>query len=52
MSNLEMIVQTEPSNLYECELGDKVFVGPFVEITNGVKIGKNSSRVIVLSVIL
>ena len=29
----------EPSNLYECELGDNVFVGPFVEITNGVKIG-------------
>jgi bifunctional N-acetylglucosamine-1-phosphate-uridyltransferase/glucosamine-1-phosphate-acetyltransferase GlmU-like protein len=29
----------EPSNLYECELGDNVFVGPFVEITKGVKIG-------------
>ena len=29
----------EPSNLYECELGNDVFVGPFVEITNGVKIG-------------
>ena len=32
----------EPSNLYECELGDKVFVGPFVEITNGVKIGERT----------
>jgi len=32
----------EPSNLYECELGDNVFVGPFVEITNGVKIGNNT----------
>ena len=32
----------EPSNLYECELGDNVFVGPFVEITKGVKIGKNT----------
>jgi acetyltransferase-like isoleucine patch superfamily enzyme len=28
-----------PSNLYDCELGNNVFVGPFVEITNGVKIG-------------
>lgn len=32
----------EPSNLYECELGDEVFVGPFVEITSGVKIGSRS----------
>ena len=29
----------EPSNLYECELGNEVFIGPFVEITKGVKIG-------------
>jgi acetyltransferase-like isoleucine patch superfamily enzyme len=28
-----------PSNLYGCELGDGVFVGPFVEIQNDVKIG-------------
>ena len=28
----------EPSNLYECELGNEVFIGPFVEITKGVKI--------------
>ena len=34
----------EPVNLYECELGDNVFVGPFVEITKGVKIG-NSTRI-------
>ena len=27
----------EPSNLYECQLGNNVFVGPFVEITKGVK---------------
>tara|TARA_B110000483_G_scaffold9932_1_gene11747 strand:+ start:2581 stop:3033 length:453 start_codon:yes stop_codon:yes gene_type:complete len=32
----------EPVNLYECELGDNVFIGPFVEITNGVKIGNNT----------
>jgi len=32
----------EPSNLYECELGNEVFIGPFVEITKGVKIGHYS----------
>ena len=32
----------DPVNLYECELGDNVFVGPFVEITKGVKIGDNT----------
>lgn len=32
----------EPVNLYECKLGDNVFVGPFTEITKGVKIGKNT----------
>jgi len=29
----------QPCNLYECELGDDVFVGPFVEIQKGVTIG-------------
>ncbi len=29
----------EPCNIYGCELGDDVFVGPFVEIQKGVKIG-------------
>jgi len=32
----------EPVNLYECELGNNVFIGPFVEITKGVKIGDNT----------
>lgn len=32
----------EPVNLYECKLGDNVFVGPFVEITKGVTIGDNT----------
>lgn len=32
------------TNLYGCELGDDVFVGPFVEIQSNVKIG-NRSRV-------
>lgn len=29
----------EPANVYECTLGDGVFVGPFVEIQKGVTIG-------------
>jgi len=29
-----------PSNLYGCEIGDNTFIGPFVEIQNGVRIGK------------
>ena len=29
----------EPSNLYECQLDDHVFIGPFVEIQKGVIIG-------------
>jgi acetyltransferase-like isoleucine patch superfamily enzyme len=28
-----------PANIYECILGDDCFVGPFVEIQKGVKIG-------------
>ncbi len=31
----------EPSNLYGCSIGDNTFIGPFVEIQKGVKIGKN-----------
>lgn len=30
------------TNLYECELKDNVFVGPFVEIQSNAKIGKNT----------
>jgi acetyltransferase-like isoleucine patch superfamily enzyme len=29
----------EPSNIYDCTLGDDVFVGPFVEIQKGVCVG-------------
>lgn len=29
----------EPANLYECTIGDGCFIGPFVEIQRGVKIG-------------
>ena len=32
----------EPVNLYECNLGNNVFVGPFVEITKGVTIGDHT----------
>ena len=32
----------EPVNLYECNLGNNVFIGPFVEITKGVTIGDNT----------
>jgi acetyltransferase-like isoleucine patch superfamily enzyme len=33
------VTVVEPSNLYGCILGDDVFIGPFVEIQNGVTIG-------------
>ena len=32
----------EPVNIYEAEIGDNCFVGPFVEIQKGVKIGNNT----------
>ena len=32
----------EPSNLYGCQMGNDVFVGPFVEIQNEVKIGERT----------
>lgn len=35
------VVIMQPSNLYECRLGDDCFVGPFVEIQKGVVIGNN-----------
>ncbi len=35
----EGVTIIKPSNLYECELGDGVFVGPFVEIQRGVRVG-------------
>lgn len=30
-----------PSNIYQCEIGSDTFIGPFVEIQKGVKIGSN-----------
>ena len=35
----EHVTVVEPSNLYECTLGDNVFVGPFCEIQKGVSVG-------------
>jgi acetyltransferase-like isoleucine patch superfamily enzyme len=35
----ENVTVIEPSNLYECELSDGCFVGPFVEIQKGVIVG-------------
>ena len=32
----------EPCNLYDCILDDDCFVGPFVEVQRGVRIGKRS----------
>lgn len=36
----ENVTIVEPVNLYECTLGEKCFVGPFVEIQRGVTVGK------------
>ena len=30
----------EPVNIYECTIGDDTFIGPFVEIQNGARIGR------------
>jgi acetyltransferase-like isoleucine patch superfamily enzyme len=36
----ENVTVVQPVNLYGCTIGDGSFVGPFVEIQKGVKIGK------------
>lgn len=33
------VTVVEPVNLYDCEVGDDCFIGPFVEIQAGVKLG-------------
>lgn len=35
----ENVKVVEPVNLYECTIADNCFIGPFVEIQKGVKIG-------------
>ena len=37
----ENVTVVEPVNLYECNIGENCFIGPFVEIQKGVKIGNN-----------
>jgi acetyltransferase-like isoleucine patch superfamily enzyme len=32
----------EPVNLYGCEIGDQTFIGPFVEIQRGARIGRRT----------
>lgn len=39
MSHGANVTVIDPCNLYECYLGDNVFIGPFVEVQKGVKIG-------------
>jgi len=36
------VTVVQPSNLYDCTIGDDVFVGPFVEIQKDVTIGARS----------
>lgn len=35
------VTVVKPVNLYECNIGSHSFIGPFVEIQKGVKIGNN-----------
>jgi len=37
----ENVIIVEPTNLYECKIGDNSFIGPFVEIQKGAAIGSN-----------
>lgn len=34
------VTVVEPANLYECEIGSGTFIGPFVEIQRGVRVGE------------
>lgn len=34
------VTVVEPTNIYECKIGDDCFIGPFVEIQKGVIIGR------------
>lgn len=38
----EGVTVVEPVNMYGCSVGDQVFIGPFVEIQNGVQIGRGT----------
>ena len=36
------VTVVEPVNLYECSIGEDCFIGPFVEIQKGVKVGSHT----------
>ncbi|MAZ36379.1 N-acetyltransferase [Salibacteraceae bacterium] len=38
----ENVVVVEPVNLYGCSIGDDSFIGPFVEIQKGAKVGSKT----------
>ena len=38
----ENVKVVEPVNLYECSIGSNSFIGPFVEVQNGVVIGEST----------
>lgn len=38
----ENVTVIQPVNIYGCEIGDKAFIGPFVEIQKDVKIGQRT----------
>lgn len=38
----ENVVFYQPANLYDCRLGDNVFVGPFVEIQGNTSVGADT----------
>ena len=37
----ESVEIIQPVNLYECSIGSRTFIGPFVEIQKGARIGEN-----------
>jgi len=37
----EDVTIIEPCNVYDCTIGDRCFIGPFVEIQKGVRIGRD-----------
>lgn len=36
------VTVVQPANLYECTVGDNCFIGPFVEVQKGVKVGEGT----------
>jgi acetyltransferase-like isoleucine patch superfamily enzyme len=36
------VTVVEPVNLYECTIGESCFIGPFVEVQKGVKVGSRT----------